>query len=119
MTARLAVAFVLLFCVGGLGLAAAINHFAIIDAINAKLPTDNHLKPLGWYLPKTLRLHSAYRRLYPDGTLLRRQALLAALALVCIVLAATLLGFGFLGIAWLGGLGLLSLWFVYIRKPRT
>src|SRR5438128_9821596 len=114
MTARLAVAFVLLFCVGGFGLATAINHFGIIDAVNAKLPTDNHFEPLGWYLPKTLRLHSAYRRLYPDGTLLRRQAVLAVLALVCLVLAATLLGFGFLGIAWLGGLGLLLLWFVYI-----
>jgi hypothetical protein len=119
MTARLAVAFVLLFCVGGFGLAAAINGFAIIDAVNTKLPPDERFAELGWYLPKTLRLHAAYRRLYPDGTLLRRQALLAAFALVCLVLAATLLGFGFPGIAWLGGLGLLSLWFVYIRKPRT
>ena len=119
MTARLAVAFMLLICVGGFGLEAAINQFAIVDAVNAKLPTDERFARLGWYLPKTLRLHTAYRRLYPDGTLLSRQAVLGALALVCLVLGATLLGFGSLGIAWLGGLGLLSLWFMYIRKPRT
>ena len=119
MTARLAVAFVLLFCVGGFGLAAAINGFAIVEAVNTKLPTDERFAELGWYLSKTLRLHTAYRRLYPDGRLLRRQAVLAVFALVCLIVAATLLGFGFLGIAWLGGLGLLSLWFVYIREPRT
>jgi hypothetical protein len=119
MTGKLAVAVVLLFCVGGFGLAGVINHLTIIGAVNAKLPTDNRFEPLGWYLPKTLRLHSAYRRLYPDGRLLRRQAVLAALALVCLVGATTLLGFGFLVIAWLAGLGLSSLWFLYIRKPRA
>src|SRR5438552_14099446 len=98
MTARLAIAFVLLLCVGGFGLAATINQFAIVDAVNARLPTDDQFDPFWWYRPKTLRLHSAYRRLYPDGSLLRGQAILAALALFCLVLAATLLGFGFLGI---------------------
>src|SRR5438093_3892893 len=109
MTARLAIAFVLLLCVGGFGLTASINNFAIVDAVNAKLPTADQFDPFWWYLPKTLRLHSAYRRLYPDGSLLRREAILAALGLVCLLLAATLLGFGFLGIVWVGGLSLLSL----------
>jgi hypothetical protein len=118
MTARLAIAFVLLLCVGGFGLTATINNFAIVDAVNAKLPTADRFDPFWWYLPKALRLHSAYCRLYPEGRLLKRQAVLAALMLLCLVLAVTVLGFGFLGIAYLGGLGLLSLWFVYIRKPK-
>ncbi len=118
MTARLAIAFVLLLCVGGFGLTATINNFAIVDAVNAKLPTADQFDPFWWHLPKALRLHSAYRRLYPEGRLLKRQAVLAALMLLCLVLAVTVLGFGFLGIACFGGLGLLSLWFVYIRKPK-
>ena len=92
------------------------NNFAIVDAVNAKLPSDEQFDPFWWYLPKTLRLHSAYRRLYPEGRLLKRQAVLTALALLCLVVAVTVLSFGFLGIAF-GGLCLLLLWFVYVRKP--
>jgi hypothetical protein len=29
------------------------------------------------------------------------------------------IGFGFLGIAWVGGIGALSLWFVYFRRRPT
>jgi hypothetical protein len=36
--------------------------------------------------------------------------------LLCIVVAAVLIGFGPLGVAWLGGVGALSLWFIYFRK---
>ena len=118
MNVRLAIAFVLLLCVGGLGMAAAITTFAIVDAVNAKLPTSEQFDHLGWWLPKTLRLHREYRRLYPDGSLLRREGVLAGIMLVCVVLAATLIGFGFLGVAWIGGIGALLLWFVYFRKRR-
>src|SRR5262245_38306342 len=119
MTARLIVAFVLLLCIGGFGLGATINQFAIVDAVNAKLPSDEQYNYFGWHLLKTLRLQGAYRRFYPHGRLLRRQAVLGVLSLVCLVFAATLLGFPFLLTAWLGGLGLVSLWLVYIRKPTT
>ena len=119
MTARLVATFVLLLCVGGLGLGACINQWAIVEAVNAKLPTDEQFNPLGWYLPKTLNLHRAYRRLYPDGRLLKRQAVFALLALLCVVIAATLLGFGFFGIGWLGGMGLLSIWLLHARDLTT
>ena len=119
MTVRLVVAFALLLCVGGFGLAAAINQFAIVEAVNAKLPTDDQFGQLGWYLTKTLRLHREYRRLYPDGDLLRRQGLLGAVMLVCTVLAMWFIGFGFIGIAWVGGISALSLWFVYFRRRPT
>ena len=118
MTPTLVIAFVLFLCVGGLGLAAILNAFAIVESVNAKLSTDDQFDPFWWYPPKTLRLHSAYRRLYPDGSLLRRQGILTGLALFCLVLAVTLLGFGFPGIVF-GVLGLLSVWFEYIRKPTT
>ena len=39
MTVRLALAFVFLLCVGAFGLAATINHMAIVEAVNSKLPT--------------------------------------------------------------------------------
>lgn len=119
MSVRLAVAFVLLLCVGGFGLAATINAFAIVEAVNAKLPTDDQFGQLGWYLTKTLRLHREYRRLYPDGDLLRREGLLSLVMLACTVSAMALIGFGFLGIACLGGIGALSLWFVYFRRGPT
>lgn len=99
MTARLIVAFVLLLCGGGFGLAATINQFAIVDAVNAKLPSGEQFNYFGWHPLKTLRLHGTYRRLYHHGRLLRRQAVLAVLALACLVFAATLLGFPFVLIA--------------------
>ena len=119
MNVRLAVAFALLLCVGGFGMAVTITTFAIVDAVNAKLPTNEQFDRFGWWLPKTLRLHREYRRLYPDGSLVRREGVLAAIMLVCVVLAATLIGFGFPGVALIGGVGALSLWFVYFRKRRS
>ena len=82
---------VLLLCVGGLGLSASITQFAIVDAVNEKLPTSEQFQHLGWYLTKTSRLHREYRRLYPTGNLLRRQRILSALALVCLIVAASLI----------------------------
>jgi len=120
MTARLAVAFALLLCVGGLGLAATINQIAIVDAVNAKLSPDDQFNPFWWYPPKTLRLHREYRRLYPHGGLLRREGVLVAAMLFCIVVVAWLLGFGFLATAWFGGFGTLMLWLIYFQKrPAT
>src|SRR5712672_438406 len=115
MNVRLAIVFVLLLCIDGVGMAATITAFAIIDAVNAKLPTNEQFDRLGWWLPKTLRLHREYRRLYPDGALVRQEGVLGAIMLICVVLAATLIGFGFLGVVWIGGIGAFSLWLVYFR----
>jgi|SRR6185436_3812313 len=119
MTVRLAVAFLLLLFVGGFGLAAVINQFAIVDAVNARLPTTEQFDPFWWGPWKTSRLHREYRRLYPNGNLLSRQGVLAAVMLFCIVLVGVLIGLGFLAVAWLGGGGALLLWFTYFRKPST
>src|SRR2546429_621563 len=74
--------------------------------------------PSGYRRRYALCSRRAYRRLYPEGRLLKRQAVLAALMLLCLVSAVTVLGFGFLGIACFGGLGLLLLLVVYIREPK-
>jgi hypothetical protein len=118
ISVRLAIAFALLLCVGGFGLAASITTFAIVDAVNAKLPTNQQFDYFRWWLPKTLRLHSEYRRLYPGGRLLRREGVLVAVMLFCTLLAGALIGLGFPLIA-LGGGGALWLWLIYFRKPPT
>ena len=92
-----------------------ITHIAIVEAVNAKLPPAEKFGELGWYPMKSLRLHREYRRLYPGGALLRREGRLAYGALFSLVVTATLLGFGVLGIVWVGGGGGLSLWFLYFR----
>ena len=115
MTVRLTLALLFLACSSGFGLAACITNIGIIEAVNAKLPPAEQFGDLGWYPMKTLRLHREYRRLYPGGTLLRREGILACGALGSLVVTATLLGFGVLGIVFVGGGGALSLWFLYFR----
>ena len=88
---KLVAASVLLLCVGGLGLSASIIQFAIVDAVNEKLPNDEQFQHLGWYLTKSARLRSEYRRFYPTGKLLRRQYILGSLMLVCLIVAALLI----------------------------
>jgi hypothetical protein len=113
MPLRLILALLFLGCVSGFGLATAITHLAIVEGVNAKLPPTEQFGELGWGPVKSFRLHREYRRLYPDGTLLRRAAILAYLALLSLVITATLLGFGVVGIVWVGGGGALCLWFFY------
>jgi hypothetical protein len=116
MTLKAVAIFALLLSVGGCGIATAINGLAIIDAVNVKLPKEEQFERFGWYLTKTLRLHREYRRFYPEGRLLWRQNALGTTMMVCLVLAASLIGFDFLSITWVGGIGALSLLLVYFRK---
>lgn len=116
MTCRLAAGFALLICVCGFGLAATINNFALVDAVNAKLSADDQFGQLGWYPTKTLRLHREYRRLYPDGRLLLRGGILGAVMLLSLAMAALLFGLPLLGVALVAIVGALSLWYFYFRK---
>ena len=119
MTARLGITCVLLLCVGGFGLASTVYQFAVVDAVNAKLPGADQFDAIGWWPTKTFRLHAQYRRLYPNGGLLRQQAILAAAMHFCILIATSLIGFGALLTAWLGVGGAFLLWFVYFRKTAS
>src|SRR5215813_13895568 len=116
MTVRLTLAFVFLACVSGFGLAASLTHLAIVEAVNAKLSTTDQFGQLGWGPVKSIKLINEYYRLYPAGKLLRREGILAAVSLFSLVLAGTLFGLPLVGITLTGGVGALSLWFLYFRK---
>lgn len=116
VTVRLTLAGLFLACVSGFGLAAYITHLAIVEAVNSRLPPPKQFEELGWGPGKTYRLRNEYRRLYPEGTLLRRAGILSYVSLFSLVVAAMLLGFGVLLTAWIGGAGALGLWFFYFNN---
>ena len=115
MTVRLAFGLVFLACVSGFGLAAGLTHLAIVEAVNAKLSTDQ-FGQLGWGPAKSLKLSNEYRRFYPAGKLLRRTGILAAASLFSLLVAGALFGLPLLGITLVGAVGALSLWSLYFRK---
>jgi hypothetical protein len=43
---------------------------------------------LGWWFPKSLRIVREYSRLYPNGSLLKKQWMLLALAFWCLFVSA-------------------------------
>ena len=115
MTLRLSAALLFLSGVGVLGLLAVMNQFAIVDAVNAKLPPESQFNSIGWSLPKTERLYNQYRRLNPRGGLLRRQGILTTAMLFCIAVAAGLIGLNIFLVAWPCAIGSLAIWYTYFR----
>jgi len=91
MTFRLAITLVLVLCGSAFGLASTITQFAMVEAVNAQLPAPEQFDFLGWGPSKTSRLRREYRRLYPEGKLIRRQSVLAAAMFTCIFLTALVL----------------------------
>ena len=87
----------------------------MVDAVNSKLPSDGQFSLIGWGPVKTLRLHKQYRRLYPNGDLLRRQGIWTAAMFSCFVVAAGLIGLGIFIIAWLSVGSALLVWVEYFR----
>jgi hypothetical protein len=68
--------------------------YEMMDKVNDKLPKADQFDPLGWYPSKTLRLRREYRRLYPDGRILKKLHALTALMFTCFLISAW--GFGVL-----------------------
>jgi hypothetical protein len=66
--------------------------FQMVDRVNDKLPEDRQFSHLGWYWSKYGRLFAEYKRLYPEGTLLQRFRILAAVLFVCFFVSAWGLG---------------------------
>lgn len=70
MSSARVIAGVVFFC---LGIAAAITSSMfttmMISEINRQREKDNQISYLGFTPPKTLRIFSEYRRLYPKGRL--------------------------------------------------
>jgi len=78
------------------------------EAVNVLLPPEERFSKRGWRFRKYGRLHLVYRRLYPSGSLLRRQAAFAMAANGCVLVVMALLGFGWqLALCYAGLNGLL------------
>ena len=116
---RIVIASALFTCCCGFAAAANSTVYAIVDAVNAKLPLNEQVSPFWWGPLKLQRVHQTYRRLCPDGGLLRRERILFAMMWLCLILSAGLFQFGFLGVAWLATCGGLLVCFMYFRHPRS
>jgi hypothetical protein len=116
---RIVIASVLFICCCGFAAAANSTVYSIVDAVNAELPPNEQVSPFWWGPFKLERLHQTYRRLYPDGGLLRREGKLFAMMWLCLVVSAGLFHFGFIGVAWLATCGGFLVWFTYFRRPRS
>jgi hypothetical protein len=96
MSARLIVGILALVCGSVCAMTASLTAFRMVDTVNEKLPEERQFAQLGWYWSKYQRLFAEYKRLYPDGTLLRRFYILASLMFACFFMCAWGLGI----IAW-------------------
>jgi hypothetical protein len=72
---------------------STIVHSELVSKVNDSLPKERQFAELVWYLPKTLRLHSEYRMLFPGEELLLKWRIAVAIGLVSLVICAWSLGF--------------------------
>ena len=66
--------------------------FKMADKVNDKLPDERQFSHLGWYWSKYGRLFAEYKRLYPEGSLLRKFRILTVVLFVCFFVSAWGLG---------------------------
>jgi len=116
VTLKLIIVVLLLVCVAGAGLAGTLNYFAIVEAVNSKLKDGEQFGLLGWWIGKTLRLHSEYRRLYPSGNLLRRQGYYFLAGATCLSIITVLLNFGFPGVIFFPAVSGIIAWAMFFQK---
>src|SRR5215472_6120541 len=93
MSVRIIVGVIALAGISVCGLISTLAHHEIVDRVNAKLLKSEQFDHLWWYASKTLRLHSEYKRLYPEGRLLFKVRMLMALMFSCLLVCAWALGF--------------------------
>jgi len=75
------------------GLTATSVVFEMVDKVNKLLPAEQQFALLGWYPSKYRRLNYEYRRLYPDGNLLRKYHGLVVLMFTCLLISVWAFGF--------------------------
>jgi hypothetical protein len=69
-------------------IALGLINFAILGAVNQRLPTRQRFPFLWWHPAKSMRLISEYRRLYPRGRLFLAFALCLVAALLSFAASA-------------------------------
>lgn len=84
MTALVIIGALALAGVSTSGLVAALAHLDMVARVNERLPVEQRFATLGWYPTKTWRLWAEYRRLFPNGTLLRRSFIAGAVGVACL-----------------------------------
>jgi hypothetical protein len=93
MATRVIVGVVALACGSICGMISTFTLYEMMDKVNEKLPKDEQFAALWWYASKYQRLRRAYKTLYPDGRLLVKLRMLAALMFSCFLICFW--GFGF------------------------
>jgi hypothetical protein len=83
MSLRIILAIVAVAGMSIFGLTSSIMFEDMVAAVNRRLPKDQQFAPLGWYWTKTHRVQTEYKRLYPDGPLLRKVRTLWFLMFAC------------------------------------
>ncbi len=74
------------------GLLSSLTWQEMVEEVNATLPEDARFDPMWWYAPKTFRLYQAYKRLCPNGRLLRAFYLSVAAGVASLLIAAWAIG---------------------------
>jgi hypothetical protein len=91
MPARIIVGVFALLGMSVCGLLSNLVFFDIVEKVNERLPKEQQFAPLWWYWPKYQKLRREYKRLYPEGTLLRKVRVLIVVAFACTLIFAWVL----------------------------
>ena len=105
------VAFTLLCLV--IGVTATTVRWRMVDEVNARLDEKDRFDHLGWHYLKARRLLEEYRRLYPEGHLVRQEVILGGALTVVVGAAAWKMGFGLGSLVFLVIGGSILLWLMY------
>jgi hypothetical protein len=87
MTARLIIGLIAWACGVACALSGASFSWLALDKVNEKLPVDQRFWPLFWGPDSNWRLRHEYRRLYPEGKLLRNARYFAVAFFACLLIA--------------------------------
>jgi hypothetical protein len=87
ITAHLVAGIIAFVCGVACAIASSLVCSEMVDRVNDKLPEESQFSHLWWYWSKYQRLYAEYKRLYPDGGLLRTIRVLQVLGVASFVLA--------------------------------
>jgi hypothetical protein len=87
MTARLIVGLIAWACGVACAMYSAFYSWTALDQVNEKLPVKERFWPLFWGFDSRWKLHHEYRRLYPEGQLLRKARYYVVAFFACFLIA--------------------------------
>jgi hypothetical protein len=87
MTARLIIGLIAWACGVACALSGASFSWLAHDKVNEQLPVEERFWPLFWSFDSRRKLRREYRRLYPDGKLLRKARYCEAAFFACLLIA--------------------------------